>query len=84
MRAEDVVLGARHRDTVSGWEGVATARYHYMNGCVRIELSASDKDGKPEGFVFDVQQVEPVGPPPADAPAAASTGGPRDSRPVAR
>lgn len=78
-----VVLGDRYRDRVSGWEGTATARYEYLNGCVRIELSAADKDGKPESFVFDVQQIEPVDEPPVVVKAG-RTGGPRDNRPVPR
>lgn len=80
---KDVVLGRKYRDTVSGWEGTATARYQYMNGCIRIEIAGADKDGKPESFVFDVQQIEEL-----DAPkiavAPAATGGPRSNRPVDR
>ena len=78
-----VILGERYRDVVSGWEGVATARYEYMNGCVRIELGGADKDGKPESFVFDVQQLEAVAAPAVPVKAAA-TGGPRSNRPVSR
>jgi len=78
-----VTLGERYRDVVSGWEGVATARYEYMNGCVRIEISGSDKDGKPESFVFDVQQIEAVEAPAVPATPIA-TGGARSNRPVSR
>lgn len=78
-----IELGKRYRDAISGWEGVATARYEYMNGCVRYELAAHDKDGKPEAFVFDEQQIvecatsEPV-------EATARAGGPRGAAPVPR
>lgn len=88
-----IELGAKVRDRVSGWEGIATARYEYINGCERYEVAATDKDGKPEGFVFDVQQLElleapaswtqPAPPAPEPAPAA-KRGGPRGSAPVAR
>jgi hypothetical protein len=82
----EIEVGARYRDTVSGWEGVATAVYFYMNGCVRVEISHRDKDGKPEGYVFDEQQVEAVASkkPAAKKPAKAAVGGPRDSAPVPR
>lgn len=81
--ADKVKLGERYRDTVSGWEGIATARYEYMNGCVRIEISHKDKDGKPEAFAFDIQQIELVK---GDkiTPTPRATGGPRTSAPVAQ
>lgn len=78
-----IPLGSKCRDTVSGWQGVATGRYEYMNGCVRYEISAHDKDGKPESFVFDEQQIEPVPAEPLVTDRRPS-GGPRDNRPVAR
>lgn len=79
----ELQLGAKYRDKVSGWEGTATARYEYMNGCVRVEIGGADKDGKPESFVFDIQQIEPVEAPPLDV-VPRKTGGPTDSRPVPR
>jgi hypothetical protein len=84
MTDTTIELGRLYRDTVSGWEGTATARYEYMNGCVRVEISSHDKDGKPEAFVFDIQQVEPVPAPVPIASEAALVGGPRDNRPVQR
>jgi hypothetical protein len=83
MTTKTLKLGSKARDTVSGWEGTLTARYEYMNGCVRYEVSASDKDGKPEAFVFDQQQIEMIeekAPPAEPKP----TGGPRGNRPPAR
>lgn len=78
------MLGNRYRDAVSKWEGVATARYEYMNGCVRVELSGCDKDGKPDSFAFDVEQVEPVDAPPVERSNPKPTGGPRGNKPVPR
>lgn len=79
-----IKLGKKYRDRVSGWEGIATARYEYMNGCVRVELSGADKDGHPKGHVFDSEQIELV-------PAAKTvkverkrTGGPPVSTPMPR
>lgn len=81
-------LGASARDRVSGWAGVITGRYEYLNGCERYEISGTDKDGKPEGFVFDAQQVEVTAAPAAELvrqpELVRRTGGPRDARPVAR
>lgn len=77
-------LGEKARDTVSGWVGVATARYEYLNGCVRWEIAAHDKDGYPKAFVFDEQQLERVEAEPIVRAKRRFTGGPRDSTPVER
>lgn len=86
MGTHTIELGAKVRDRVSGYEGVITARYEYLNGCERYEISAADKDGKPESYVFDVQQLEVTMPPEITrAPAPLKrTGGPRGTTPVAR
>lgn len=88
MTLHTIELGAQARDLVSGWEGTVTARYEYMNGCERYEVSGHDKDGKPESFVFDAQQVEVVGPPLRELvrqpEPVGRTGGPRGTSPVAR
>lgn len=52
-----VTLGERYRDEISGFEGVATARYEYLHGCVRVQLEKGGGDGKPEEFVFDEQRL---------------------------
>lgn len=73
-------------DTVSGWTGTLVARYEYMNGCVRYEVAGADKDGKPDSYVFDEQQLVSVGAaaPPTGRERAVATGGPKDNRPVPR
>lgn len=78
-----VTLGNRYQDKVSGWEGIATARYEYLNGCVRYEIAFHDKDGKPEAFVFDEDQLIEVA---AEGVAhqPKPTGGPQDNKPVLR
>lgn len=85
--APNILFGQAYRDKVSGFEGIATGVYEFLNGCVRVELSHKDDKGAPVGFVFDQEQLEPSkgmkgidgrlnpGPP---------TGGPRDSSPVSR
>lgn len=82
MKRNKIKLGDRGRDTVSGWEGVATARYEYMNGCVRWELSGKDENGHPKGFVFDEEQLEAVEE--AGRPVGPRSGGARGSAPVER
>jgi len=77
-------LGDKCRDVISGWEGIATGRYEYLNGCVRWEISAADKDGKPEGFVFDEQQIMVVTEMTGRVASTPPTGGPRSNRPVSR
>lgn len=76
---------------MSGFEGVVTARYDYINQCVRLEVSGTDKDGKPEAFVFDEQQllwaaewIEGYEPVRAAAAPIRRTGGSQDRRPVPR
>lgn len=78
-----VRLGQRYRDSVSGWEGVATARYEYWNGCIRYELAGQDQDGKPESFAFDEQQLVEAESNKEVQPSARA-GGPRESKPVRR
>jgi hypothetical protein len=67
MKAEDVVLGSKYRDTVSGYTGIAINKTEWMNGCWRVQLQANmkdTKDGKPDdGWVVDVEQIVPVGRP---------------------
>lgn len=80
-----IELGSKVRDSVSGWTGIATARYEYLNGCERYEVSAHDKEGKPEGFTFDWQQIEVLQVPAyLQQPVASVPGGDRSNTPVAR
>lgn len=56
-----VILGKRYRDDISGFEGVATAEYVYLNGCVRIQVTGESKDNKaPDELVFDIEQLSAV------------------------
>lgn len=61
MLRKTVTLGKKYRDDVSGFEGVATARYEFLNGCVRYQLTAESKEGKaPDELVFDEEQLTVV------------------------
>lgn len=58
----NIVLGQRYRCIVSGFEGIATGKGEYLNGCVRVLLSPPvDKEGKYlEGEWIDSAQLEVV------------------------
>ncbi len=56
--AKKIKLGKLYQDTLTGYEGVATARHEYMYGCVRITVERKDKDGKIETEIFDEQRME--------------------------
>lgn len=89
--SESIELGSKVKDTVSGYEGTAVARYIYLNGCERYEVAGADKDGKPEAFVFDVQQLVVTKGPVVSVTRVVgrklvvdAPGGDRSSTPVAR
>lgn len=52
-----VQLGKKYKDRISEFVGTATGVHNFLNGCQRVTLSGA-KDGKPEDFTFDVQQLE--------------------------
>ena len=64
----------KYRDTATGFEGVATARIEFANGCVRILLERLDKDGELQETYFDEQRLEPLESEPTK-PQATSGGG---------
>lgn len=66
-------LGKKYRDSITGFEGVATGRFEYLYGCIRYCLEGIDKDGKPDERIFDEQRL-------TDTPTA-KTGGPRVAPP---
>lgn len=73
----EIVLGRKYRDTVSGFEGVATSDTRFLYGCNRVGLSCL-VEGKPEDCVFDSLGLAPVpGEKPVAKEAAQKTGGPR-------
>ena len=58
----EIKLGNKVRDKVTGYEGVATARVEYLNGCVQYCVKPKvGSDGKmPDPEYIDVQQLEVV------------------------
>jgi hypothetical protein len=58
-----IKLGSLVKDNITGFEGVATSRVEYLNGCVHVQIQPKTvgKDGKPtESQYFDEQRVELV------------------------
>lgn len=82
-----VKLGDRVRDAITGFEGIATAKHEYLNGCVRYSVEAPDKDGKPDEYAFDDQQltvIEDGAYTPKDTPRMATGGPPGHKTPPRR
>lgn len=73
-----IQLGERYRDTITGFEGIATARFEYLHGCVRWNLTGV-LNGEPKDFAFDEPQLEPV--PAEKFTPTRTTGGPRSTPP---
>ena len=64
---EKIKLGDKVRDRISGFEGIATSRTEYLNGCFQIEITPKLKKSEKitsdslAGVAFDQQQIEKVG-----------------------
>ena len=55
-------LGAKYRDKITGFEGIATGRVEYITGCDQILLSPPARGGtKPDAQWFDENRVDQVG-----------------------
>lgn len=56
-------LGCRAKDAVTGFEGTVTARFEYLNGCLRymVEAPSKEQGGKPEELVFDEERLDVTG-----------------------
>jgi len=83
-----IKLGSKVRDSLTGFEGIATARHEYLYGCIRITVTPQElKDGKPvEESWFDEQRLELVKKmaPVVSADSSAKTGGPQSEPPRAK
>lgn len=54
----DVVLGERYRDTVSGYEGIATATCFFLHGCERVTLEQwIERSGELRELTFDAPRL---------------------------
>lgn len=59
-KKKTVELGDEVKDKISGFKGICTGIFNYLNGCVRAMIEPrTTKEGKPiEAHTFDVSQVE--------------------------
>jgi len=63
---KEIKLGDKVRDRVTGYEGIATSKTEFLNGCIQIEVTPKLKKGaaiKPEetfGIGIDLGQLERV------------------------
>lgn len=73
----EIKLGKKVKDKVTGYEGVATAKVEYLNGCIQYcVIPQVGSDGKmPEAEYIDVHQLEVVGEGTSIKPSR--TGGPQ-------
>lgn len=79
-----VKLGSKVRDVITGFEGIATGRTVYLNGCVHVLVTRGvvDEKGMPVSDWFDEQRVQTleVGAFKAQ-PSEATAGGPAPAPP---
>lgn len=74
----EVVLGQKYRDTVSGYEGVATAVAFYLHGCERVTLEQwVERAGELRELTFDAPRLTKLAPvaAPVDTLTTRRTGG---------
>lgn len=74
-----IKLGENAKDKLTGFKGVCTAHYTFLNGCLRVEITPHglSSDGKTkEVLVVDEQRVT--------GESKAETGGPRTGPPTIR
>jgi len=75
----EIVLGEKYKDQVTGFTGTATAITLWLNGCIRVELTARKVNDKGNALVFwiDEQNAVPARKKKPVNPAA-NRGGPRN------
>ena len=60
---DEIRLGLKVRDKVTGFEGIATAKCEYINGCIQYGVTPKiGEDGKyPDCQYLDYKRLEIVG-----------------------
>jgi len=60
--SDEIELGTKVKDLVTGLTGIATSRLEYLNGCVQIAVSPLANEGKvPDSVWIDHQQLVCIG-----------------------
>lgn len=60
---EEIKLGDRVKDTITGFEGIATGHIKYITGCDQFSVKPTklDKDGLPiKTYWFDVLRLKKI------------------------
>jgi len=58
---KQIDLGAKVKDTITGFSGIVVCLSRWLNGCVRVTVQPQQlkKDGEPkESHTFDTEQLE--------------------------
>lgn len=56
-----IQLGQKVRDKITGFEGTATSKVEYINGCIQFGIKPISTDGKmPNTEYIDDQQLEVI------------------------
>lgn len=56
--ADEVKLGDKVKDIVTGYEGVVTGKLVYVWGCEQACVHFRDQDNKPQSDWFDIGRLE--------------------------
>lgn len=80
---EQLKLGTKARDRVTGFEGTITGRAEYLTGCTQYSLTPSvdDKGTLREGAWFDENRLDVVGTGVMERQTAGALGGPQREAP---
>lgn len=77
-------VGDEVTETITGYKGIVTAQFHYLNGCRRYLLEGKikpDGGGNPEGLIYDEDRLTKTKT--ANAKVPATGGGPASTSPPA-
>ena len=77
-----ITLGDKVRCKITGFEGIATTRTEFINGCVQYGITPKIKKGEkyPESVEVDEQQVEVISKKKKDVKKRKTGGSPRLAR----
>ena len=59
---EQIKLGTKVRDRITGFTGIAVGKIEHINGCIQFIVRPKGKDGKtmPDAWNIDVDHLEIV------------------------
>jgi len=61
VKIKKIKLGNKVRCKITGFEGIATAKVEYINGCIQYCVKPKSIDNKmPDGEYIDVQELDVI------------------------